>query len=102
MHAPENNYLTAKFKGAPASAKMEAEFCLELGKPGTLWGKTVFLFFVIKRLEIALEGALSEGEKEIWRSDDSMCVQVLHLGFLILAVNPFCLHPPRLRSVCFG
>ena len=53
MHAPENNYLTAKFKGAPASAKREAEFCLELGKPGTLWGKTVFLFFVIKRLEIA-------------------------------------------------
>ena len=44
MHAPENIYLTAKFKGGPASAKMEAEFCIELGKPRALWGKTIFPF----------------------------------------------------------
>ena len=53
MHAPVNNYFTAK-------SKMDAEFCLELGKRGALWGKTVsFFLVVINRIEILLKGARS-------------------------------------------
>ena len=60
MHAPKNNYLTAKSKGWPTSEKMEAEFMPWIGGTWRIVEKDCFPFSVIYRFKIILEGELAE------------------------------------------
>ena len=64
MHAPENNYLTAKSRGA-ASAKMEAEFLPCIGETWRIVGKDRFPFSVIYRFEFIFKGARSARGKTV-------------------------------------
>ena len=61
MHAPKNNYLTAKSKGLPTSVKMEAEFMPWFGETWHIVEKDRFPFSVIYRFKIILDGELVEG-----------------------------------------
>ena len=61
MHALKNNYLTAKSKGWPTSAKMEVEFMPWIGETWRIVEKDRFPFSVIYRFKIILDGELAEG-----------------------------------------